>query len=82
MKSHGIVPLWHPLQAIDQLLLAFGWTNEGAGWLPPKIWRKAMQQHLGGGASAEWSREHAIVMLVRYLENTYPFSKPNEAIND
>lgn len=47
--EHGLKPEWHPLNLIDEYLLARGWTNDGAGWLAPQAIREDMEIYIGHG---------------------------------
>jgi hypothetical protein len=47
--SLALAPDWHPLAWIDNYLLARGWTNDGAGWLPPERYRDEIAIVAGHG---------------------------------
>jgi hypothetical protein len=53
------------LEAIDDLLLASGWTHDRTGWLAPEDFRKALAGHLG---QDHLSRSQAIAAQVQFDE--------------
>jgi hypothetical protein len=69
--SCELAPDWHPLAAIDQFILACGWTHDGKGFVPPLDWQEAIAIRHGGGIgkdASHWKREHAVQFCVRYHE--------------
>lgn len=53
------------LEAVDEMLLASGWTRDDAGWLAPEDFRNALAAHIGYGHA---SRSQAIAAQVQFDE--------------
>ena len=57
---------WHPLSAIDNFILACGWTHDGHGFIPPAEWVEPIRVSHGYGP--HWRREYAVQFCIRYYE--------------
>lgn len=63
-----LAPSWHPLNIIDEYLLARGWTHVADGWIAPIEMQEAIQLRYGGGGGAR-SRAIAVSLQVSYDEH-------------
>jgi hypothetical protein len=71
-----IAPDWHPLAAIDNFILACGWTHEQNGFKAPEGWRDALAVHFGAGL--HFSREVAAKLCIQYHEKAGISFAPND----
>jgi hypothetical protein len=53
------------LEAVEEMLLASGWTQDAIGWLAPQDFRSALAAHMGNG---HLTRSQAIAAQVQFDE--------------
>ena len=61
-----LVPEWHPLNAVDEFILASGWTRLGASFVPPESWREALEIRHPNYDS--FPRDTAVLLCIAYWE--------------
>jgi hypothetical protein len=67
---NDLVPQWHPLNVIDEYLLARGWEHNGRGWVAPESLRDAIGVAYGHGIGSR-SRSEAIRLQVLVDERIF-----------
>lgn len=61
-----LAPDWHPLNCIDEFILACGWTWEPGGFVPPESWVEKIAPRYGYGR--HWSRTMAAQFCIQYYQ--------------
>ncbi|MEI6036154.1 MAG: hypothetical protein WCS65_17960 [Verrucomicrobiae bacterium] len=61
-----LAPDWHPINCIDEFILACGWTWESGGFIPPESWVEKIAIRYGLGR--HWSRCMAAQFCIQYYE--------------